>query len=165
MKKTILAFATACLLAGFVYHENANAAIDARTGASEIVANNSSKSIHYAIAKNYFVNNTLDSLPPVKITDEAVFNKCFGMATVMGKDGQPTAIDFSRQYVIAVTLPVTDTMTVLKPKHLVKASDGRLTFTYVVKRGKKMSYSIQPLLLVVVDKKHDGEVTLKAINK
>lgn len=165
MKKTILAFATACIIAGLAHHESANAAIDARTGASEIVADNGSKSVSYTVAKNYFVNNSLDSLPPVKITDEAVFNKCFGMATAMGKDGQPTAIDFSRQYVIAVTLPVTDTMTVLKPKRLVKASDGRLTFTYVVKRGKKMSYSIQPLLLVIVDKKYDGEVTLKAINK
>lgn len=165
MKKTIWAFAAACLIAGFAHYESANAAIDARTGASEIVADNSCKSIHYAIAKNYFVNNNLDSLPPVKITDEVVFNKCFGMAAVMGKDGQPTAIDFSRQYVIAVTLPVTDTMTVLKPKKLVKGADGRLTFSYTVKRGKKMSYSIQPLLLVIVDKKYDGEVTLKAINK
>lgn len=165
MKKTILAFVTACLLAGFVYHESANAAIDARTGASELAADNSDTNVRYTVARNYFVNNSLDSLPPVKIADEAVFNECFGMATAMGKDGQPTAIDFSRQYVIAVTLPVTDTMTVLKPKRLTKGADGRLTFSYVVKRGKKMTYTMQPLLLVIVDKKHDGEVTLKAINK
>lgn len=165
MKNTITAFAIACLLAGFAFHDSANAAIDARTGASELVEDYGTDNIRYTVAKNYFVNNSLDSLPPVKITDEAIFNECFGMSTAMGKDGQPTAIDFSSQYVIAVTLPVTDTMTVLKPKRLVKGSDGRLTFSYVVKRSKKMTYTMQPLLLVIVDKKHDGEVVLNAISR
>ena len=37
-----------------------------------------------------------------KITTEEEFNKLFGMATIMGKDGKPTAIDFTKQFVLGV---------------------------------------------------------------
>jgi len=162
MKKIIISLCAVCCAFPFLNTEKAMGAIDARTGASELTT---PMTVSYTEAKGYFVSNNLDSLPPSVITSEAELNKYFGMATVMGKNGKPTEIDFNKKYVIDVTLPVTDTATVMKPKSLKKAANGDLTFTYVIKRGEKQSYSVQPLLMIIVDKKHSGKVVLKAIEK
>lgn len=161
MKKTFITLFAACCLLGIAHQESARGAVDARTGASELTT----EDIHYTVAKNYFLKNNLDSLPPVKITSATDFDRFFGMATSMGKDGKPTEIDFSRQYVIAVALPETDTVTTLKPRSLVKSANGNLTFTCTVKQGEKLSYTSAPLLLVIASRKHDGNVTVNYIRK
>jgi hypothetical protein len=78
----------------------------------------------------------------------------------MGKDGEPTKIDFAKQFVIAVVLPETDTETDIQPVRLTLTPAG-LHFTYRVRRGQKMSSYMQPLLLVAVDKKYEtSQVTI-----
>ena len=83
------------------------------------------------------------------------------MAAVMGNDGRPTEIDFNNQYVIAVSKPVTDRFTELEPVSLNGDGDGGLVFVYRTKAGQQLSYSMQPSLVVVVDNKYRGMVSIR----
>jgi hypothetical protein len=120
--------------------------------------------IPYAVAQNYFVKNTVKAIENPKIENEADFNFYFGAATTMGKNGKPTAIDFAKEFAIAVVLPKTDTATTIQPLALIQTKDQSLVFEYKVILGNKQSYTSRPFLLVVVDKKFDGNVSLKQIN-
>lgn len=120
--------------------------------------------IPYKIANNYFVNNDVDGNVPTKITNEKDFEKYFGMATVMGKDGQPTEINFNNEFVISVVKPQTDYSTILSPISLNKDNKGKIIFTYNINKGKKQSYDIVPFLLVIVNKKYEAQVIIKEKN-
>lgn len=87
------------------------------------------------------------------------------MATRMGPDGKPTAIDFDTQFVIGVILPETDTMTTIEPVSLQKDEHGKLTFTYRKVVAQKLSATIRPSIQVIVSKTDDGVVELKEINQ
>lgn len=116
--------------------------------------------VPYEVAKNYFFKNDLDILPASpKITSAEVFNKLFGMATTMGEDGQPTQIDFAKQFAVAIVLPVTDFATEINPVKLEVAGDS-LLYTYQVKTGEKQSYSIQPISIIAIDKKYESKEVL-----
>lgn len=122
------------------------------------------KKIPYTVAKRYFVSNTVENGSFVfpKITTQEGFDKLFGMAAVMGKDGTPTPIDFSKQFVIAVIDPVTGNSVELTAKSLTK-KDNTLTFTYSRKEQvvSNSSAAFRHLLLVVVDKKYEGNVLIR----
>ena len=114
----------------------------------------------YEVAKNYFFKNDQQIPASPKITTEEEFNKLFGMATVMGKDGKPTSIDFTKQLVLAIVLPVTDMATEINPVKVEVKSDS-LFYTYEVKTGEKQTYSIQPVSIIILDKQYeDNEVVL-----
>ena len=121
------------------------------------------ETIPYAVAQNYFVKNTVDAIANPKIETEEVFNSYFGSATTIGKNGKPTAIDFSKEYVIAVLLPKTDTAASIQPVSLKKGNDNSIVFEYKVNLGNTQSYTIRPFLLLVIDKKFDGNLSLKQI--
>ncbi len=115
--------------------------------------------ISYELAKNYFVKNTHknEAVEELEITTQEQFDDIFGMAATMGEKGMPTKIDFSKQFVIAVIGIVTDKATDFTVDGLLK--DGSdITFKYTEKVGKEMSYSIQPSLIVIVDKSYDGNL-------
>lgn len=118
--------------------------------------------IPYLVAEGYFQNNTVKELPAV-VTTKADFDSLFGMAVTMGEDGQPTPVDFMKQYVIAVGLPETDLATEITPVSLTKDEAGQLTFSYRVERGERRSYTTVPNLLLVVDNAYKGEVRLHEI--
>ena len=159
MKKgMILAFAAACCIAGCARGGAATASVaDAQDTVVEM------SEVPYVVADRYFVRNDVDSLPSAKIDSQEMLDSCFGMATVMGENGRPTEIDFLRQYAIAVDMPVTDVATELVPLGLEKDGDGNVVFSYRVERGEKRSYSIRPLLMVVVDRRYDGNVVLREV--
>ena len=116
--------------------------------------------VDYEVAKNYFFKNDQQIPASPKITTEEEFNKLFGMATVMGKDGKPTSIDFTKQFVLAIVLPVTDMATEINPVKVEVKSDS-LFYTYEVKTGEKQTYSIQPVSIIILDKQYeDNEVVL-----
>lgn len=119
--------------------------------------------VNFTVAKNYFFKNgaVIPDNPKISSADE--FQNLFGMAAVMGKDGMPTAIDFSKQFVLAVVLPVTDIYTEVQPVD-VKAQDGELVYEYSVKTGEKMSYSMRPMALIVLDREYDG-LKVKMVEK
>ena len=118
--------------------------------------NEESSEVAFEIAKNYFFKN--DQVIPEypKITTEEEFNKLFGMATTMGKDGKPTAIDFTKQFVLAIVLPVTDITTEINPVKVEEKGDS-LLYTYDVKSGEKQSFRIQPVSIIVLDKKYENK--------
>lgn len=120
--------------------------------------------IPYTVADRYFVRNDVSGLPPTTIVSAEEFEKYFGMAAVMGPNGQPTKIDFNKSFVICVALEPTDIDTNLSVISLTDMN-SKLVLRYAIKRGKKMSYTSQPLLLLVVDKKHEKPVVFEAEDK
>lgn len=122
-----------------------------------LIACNSPKEVPFIEAHNYFVRNDAPLPAPEKISSQKEFDLYFGMAAFMGKDGQPTAIDFSKQFVLPVVLPVTDVKTEITPKQLLCQGDT-LFYTYEVRLGDSISYSIQPLSIIVVDKLYDDKI-------
>lgn len=111
---------------------------------------------------HYFFNHGLELPADPKIDSAEEFAELFGMAAVMGTDGQPTSVDFEKEFVIAVVCPVTDLLTELAPESLRKA-DGKLVFTYSEKIGEKQTWSMQPVLLVKVDRQYECPVELERI--
>ncbi len=122
------------------------------------------ETIPFSIAQNYFVKNTVDSISNPKIDTEESFKTYFGAATKMGESGKPTVIDFTKEYAIAVVLPVSNVETNIHPVSLKKGTDGSVVFEYKVAIGNKLSYMSRPFLLLVVDKKFDGNVILRRLN-
>lgn len=118
------------------------------------------RDVPYIVAQRYFLKNDVSQLPNGIITTEQEFYSLFGEAAVMGKNGRPTQINFQKQFVIAVTVPETNTDTNIEPVSLRREADA-LVLSYIVDKGEKRSYTIQPLLLIVVDKKYEGTVELR----
>jgi hypothetical protein len=122
-----------------------------------------SKGISFRVAERYFVNNDVKTLPSPKISSQNEFDKLFGCAPVMGKNGMPTPIDFSKEYVIAVSKPETYLSTTLSPVSLKRDQYKNIVFTYKVTNGTKQTYSIVPFLMIIVNKKEQGNVVLKEL--
>lgn len=115
--------------------------------------------VPYKIATGYFVKNTVDSSTSLelKIEIEKDFNNLFGYATVMGSNGKPTGIDFSKEYVIAIVKKDTNRETTLEPISFI-SKDNKLTLSYIVKTGLESTYTTKPLLILVINKKYKGEI-------
>lgn len=120
--------------------------------------------VPYTVADRYFVRNDVSGLPPTTIVSAEEFEKYFGMAAVMGPNGQPMKIDFNKSFVICVALEPTDIDTNLSVISLTDMN-SKLVLRYAIKRGTKMSYTSQPLLLLIVDRKHEKPVVLEAEDK
>ena len=114
--------------------------------------------VAYTEGHNYFVRNDVTEVPTM-ITTQEQFERYFGMAAVMGKNGMPTAIDFAKQYVIAAVMPLTDIQTEMSV-HSLKQKGDTIVFTYRVKRGEQQSYTMRPMLMIVVDNKYKGVVKM-----
>lgn len=114
------------------------------------------KEINFRIAKNYFVKNTFQKsdLNSPKIVTAEKFDQLFGMATFMGTDGNPTSIDFIKEFVIVIINNETNRATELIPDKLEKISAKKLNFTFETKIGEQQSSTMTPNLIIIVDKKY-----------
>ena len=111
------------------------------------------------------MQDDLDTLPASpKITSENEFNKLFGMATTMSEEGKPTKIDFAKQFVLAIVLPVTDDATEVNPIKVEEKGDT-LLYTYNVMKGEKQTYSIQPVSIIIIDKKYENKEVVLSEDK
>lgn len=137
--------------------------VSSKVAEDTLSAADASRSIAFTVADHYFVNNTVKEFNSHKIADAAEFSQVFGMAAVMGKNGEPTKINFAKQYVIAVVKPETDHVTTLTPVSLVKRGDGKMVFTYRCETGASQSYTMRPCLIVIVDKAHDWDISIREI--
>ena len=108
--------------------------------------------VSYTVAQNYFIKNGAVLPENHKITDQETFNQIFGMATTMGENGKPTEIDFDKNFVIAVETGPVQKETTLTPEYLINHHDGKLVFHYAIKQGEDISYTIRPVLIIIVDK-------------
>ena len=118
--------------------------------------------IPFVELQHYFFNQGREIPADPKIDSADEFTELFGMAAVMGTDGQPTPVDFEKEFVIAVVCPVTDLLTELAPESLRK-TDGKLVFAYSEKVGEKQTWSMRPVLLVKVDRQYECPVELEKI--
>ena len=82
-----------------------------------------SNEVAFEVAKNYFFKNDQEIPASPKITTAEDFGKLFGMATTMGEEGKPTEIDFTKQFVLAIVLPVTNLATEINPTRLEEKGD------------------------------------------
>ena len=86
-------------------------------------------------------------MPSNPLTCEAAF---------MGKGGEPTKIDFSKHFVVAKVLPVTNHLTNISLRRIERSDDKHLTlFWHIAVNPTPQSYSIQSMKLVVLDKKYE----------
>lgn len=113
-------------------------------------------SIPYEEVKNYFFRNDAAVPENPKIDSAEEFGALFGAAAFMGKGGKPTPVDFDKEFVIAVVNPITDCLTELAPESLTREG-GELVFAYRETVGEKQTWSMQPVLLVKVDRKYETE--------
>ena len=143
MKKILFAFAAMIIIAA--------------CGNKQIVApaegDKASNEVVFEVAKNYFFKNDQEIPASPKITTAEDFGKLFGMATTMGNDGKPTEIDFTKQFVLAIVLPVTNLATEITPDRFEEKGDT-LFYFYDAKVGEAQSYSTQPISLIILDKKY-----------
>lgn len=121
--------------------------------------------VQYTIAENYFIKNGAQLPESHKITDKQTFDSVFGMTTTMGEKGKPTEIDFDKSFVIAVEKGPVQKQTELVPGYLIDHYDGKLVFHYNVKTGEDISYTMRPVLIIIVDKSLAGkDITLSGHN-
>jgi len=116
--------------------------------------------VPYTEAKSYFVKNTYKSseVSVKKITSQQEFDEIFGMATTMGKDGKPTSIDFSKDYVIALIGVETNKSTDFLIKNLVREKNSIILSYTIKEEGTENSYSILPTKILIVSKQYDGNI-------
>jgi len=98
--------------------------------------------IPFTVAKNYFVKNTVKQggLENPKIETKENFDSVLGASRTMNKDGRATEI---------------------APVSLQKDDKNRVELNYRLTKGNKQSFKIRPVLIVIVDKIHDGPVSIK----
>ncbi|MBO9594520.1 MAG: hypothetical protein J7599_16575 [Niabella sp.] len=115
--------------------------------------------IPFTQATHYFVRNDFKDgqLEDPRITTKAGFDAIFGTAATMGRDGQPTPIDFTKQDVIAVIDSVSDDAVSFENPTLQKDGDY-LALSYDKTKGAKQSFSTRPFLLLIIDKKYKQTV-------
>ncbi len=117
------------------------------------------KKLAYTIANHYFVRNDVSQYGTMTINTQADFDKVFGAAAVMGEGGLPTQIDFSKQTVLAVTMPPAKYEVTLSAESLSSDGNGETTFCYrAVKGAEHQSYTSCACLIVVTNKLNEGTV-------
>lgn len=113
-----------------------------------------SEEIPFVEMKNYFFRNDANIPEDIRIDSREEFDSLFGAAAFMGQGGEPTPVDFSREVVLAVVNPVTDVATELDPVSVVRKGNT-LVFTCKETTGDKQTWTMQPVLLVKVDRSND----------
>ena len=154
---TAITFAT--LLTSCKKQKNLNPVVPETTNEVHFLE---AENLPYKIAKNYYLKTTQANLNNPKIETQETFNTLFGYASNSSNEGASTKIDFSKQYVIAVTKPETYFETTLKPVKFQKKSN-ELVLTYKYVTGEKQSFSTKPNFAIIVDKSITGQINLKQV--
>lgn len=92
-----------------------------------------------------------------KITTQEEFDKIFGMASVMGEDGAPDKIDFSKQYVLVIIGKVSNKYSTIKINKL-QRNHIEIMLYYTLKSGKEQDYSIRDSKIVQISNQYQGHV-------
>ena len=153
MKKVLFAFAAIIVLA----------VCGNKQTVAPVESSEASNEVTFEVAKNYFFKNGQEIPASPKVTTAEEFGKLFGMATTMVNDGKPTEIDFTKQFVLAIVLPVTNLATEINPTRLEVKGD-KLFYFYDAKVGEAQTYSTQPISLIILDKKF-ADKTIVMVNE
>ena len=109
--------------------------------------------VPYTLARNYYRrNDNLEDVLPLKITSEEELLRFFGYAAFMGRNGEPTKIDFEKSFVIPIILTETDRETEIVIDGLYHSRPDVLTLEFGTIRGEEpLSYTMLPFNLLIVD--------------
>ena len=151
MRKSLLAFATLLTMVACVNKTTTN------------VENEEIDEVPFEVAKNYFYKHNV-GVPSSKITTEEEFKKHFGMATLMGEEGKPTEIDFSKQFVVDFILPASKWEMEINPLK-VETKGDTLFYSYDINVGKKQSYFTQPVSIIIIDKEFEKQEVVLVNNQ
>ena len=116
--------------------------------------------IPYKIASNYFVKNSFDTSGVFSIYTQEEFDTIFGMASIMGENRKPTSINFNNEYVLAIISKNIDSSKSYTPISLTKDKEDIL-LEYKTNIGIKLNYTIKPFMIIIVDKKYNGNLIYK----
>ncbi len=112
--------------------------------------------VEYANASGYFVRNDIaDGTIIEKITSKEQLDGYFGIGATMSV--RPTVLDFTKEYAIAVILPLTENSSAINIDSLLR-SNGKVNLYYSVQTGSPQTYTSRPFTLLVIDRKYDGEL-------
>lgn len=119
-------------------------------------------SVPYTTAKNYFVRNDYKDAPLhfIKITSLTDFENVFGRAPLEMNGGNPTTIDFSKNYVIAIVDETNDKSGELSVNGISQKNET-ITVSYHIADGQKMSFSKRYLSILIVDNKYQGAIQVE----
>lgn len=122
----------------------------------------SKDSIKFKEAYHYFYRNDAPQGEQLlRLQSQKELDKYFGSATVMGKDGAPTSINFDKYFVIAKVFPETNRATKISNIKLTR-DKNRIILGYRTYDMTPQSYSIHPTILLIVSRKYIGsEITEK----
>ena len=123
---------------------------------------NSKNAVSYTPTENYFVNNTFQNtkVETLKIDSQADFDRIFGGATTM--TARPTAIDFSKQSVLAIVAPASNKEVKIVVKALETTLTGGILVKYTIDEGKDLGYTAQSSEILIVNKT-DKEVECREV--
>lgn len=116
--------------------------------------------VPYQLAKRYFIKNTYPDkeFHILKITNEQELNQTFGVAAVMGIDGQPTNIDFSKSYVVAL-INSTNNRTKEIKINSIEQNNTQLNISYtLIESPEDRGANFRICELVILDKKYEGYI-------
>ena len=132
---------------------------------SSCAVNLSGVTANYNRMYNYYVNNYFNNgTHKLVIHNQQDFDAVFGAGAVMGRNGQPTAINFNRQFVIAIILPETNRQTTIETAMLNRVGD-RLYYSYIIEEGHATSYTMRPYTAVVVDRNEPSDVVFQRVTR
>lgn len=157
MKRQFILLTAATMLFFAACHSASNTSEDTKDTAQNTSIEK--HSLPYKTLANYFIKNTVKETIPSMIDSQQEFDKYFGMATTMGKNGTPTPVDFSSEFVIVVDYKETAKRTEMKVLNLENKGD-ELILTYSLTTGEDMGFTSHPFLLIVVSKNIAGKVVL-----
>ena len=123
---------------------------------------NSKNAVSYTSAENYFVNNTFQNtkVETLKIDSQVDFDRIFGGATTI--TARPTAIDFSKQSVLAIVAPASNKEVKIVVKALETTLTGGILVKYTIDEGKDLDYTAQSSEILIVNKT-DKEVEFREV--
>ena len=111
------------------------------------------RAVNYSEARNYFFRN--DAKQPADLLIIRSF---------MGKGGEPTKIDFSKHFVVAKVLPVTNHLTNISLRRIKRSGDKCLILVWhIAVNDTSLAYSMQPMKLVLLDKKYERYQLLEKV--
>lgn len=145
----------------FNYNKRTTTVTGVGISVNDKILENADLAIPYSIASDYSLkeNANIKQFKDYKITTQKEFERYFEVAS-KEKSNQVTSIDFSKQYALVVVGKATKKSSVYDVNYL-KAKGSGILLSYNIEEGEKVKNAQQPVLILVVDKKYQGDIIRK----
>lgn len=119
----------------------------------------SSINVPYTPAKLYYIKPNTIATEYVIVESAEQFEKCTYATAYMGEDGQPTKIDFSKQFVLIINQPQAKKGVINVGK--ITKTEKNVTVQYSVTFGKTTPTTINDNAIIIIDKAYYGNISFK----